>query len=680
MAPSLLRMAGVRPGSPTSARNFAVAVGTPTPRQEFLVGVEHEYEVSDAAGKRVDFRELIHTLTIDGRRLDPGDTNAYRLASGLALTADEQEAEIATPPVPVRRGFGDEIDALALLGRGSLHASLPVGYVTRGYSTHISVSVSGVDGDSLAQRYALTFGPAFAALADSPGSLGIYVRPRPGRLELCCDFVSGERLAMACVFAAGTVRACVDAAMHGSVRGLPPPLAAKLLPAHERYGYRLHRTASFGFDTYASGRATVLPLAAGGTVTLGERIAEGWRVTERMLGSALDATSRRTGRRLASGNLRLGVDDAPNGARGVRHEPGAVPPQPIDCYDRPAFRVTPVLATWDFSVFRFEGQRTVYANVPRWALQDFNRKLQTGKLDAVVAEYLSARSVRRVLAQRSETALPGLFDQLTNTPADLLPRERPPAGVAGVRPGKAMESTRQGKLPGRPGKRPVAEAGQARAVPQARLPRPAEARQPTPAPGPAWLFPGGALVAALLAAVLTMTLATNGNGDGDPGRTPSPVFSAVGGRMTPSPLATSPANSFETATPSRSSTAMVVVTATEGPSVVAPVVSPPSQGSTPVPPTATQPGAATETPEGTATPRPTETPNPTATVRPTETPNPTATVRPTETPRPTAVPTATPTRSIDPTTSPTIQPSGTPKAGCTPSAGVACPPGALPVT
>lgn len=668
MAPSLLRMAGVRPGSPTRVRNFAVAVGTSTPRQEFLVGVEHEYEVSDAAGKRVDFRELIHTLTIDGRRLDPGDTNAYRLASGLALTADEQEAEIATPPVPVRRGFGDEIDALALLGRDSLHASLPVGYMTRGYSTHISVSVSGVDGDSLAQRYALTFGPAFAALAESPGSLGIYVRPRPGRLELCCDFVSGERLAMACVFAAGTVRACVDAAMHGSVRELPPPLAAKLLPAHERYGYRLHRTASFGFDTYASGRATVLPLAAGGTVTLGERIAEGWRVTERMLGSALDAASRRTGRRLASGNLRLGVDDAPNGARGVRHEPGAVPPQPVDCYDRPAFRVTPVLATWDFSVFRFEGQRTVYANVPRWALQDFNRKLQTGKLDAVVAEYLSARSARRVLAQRSETALPGLFDQLTDTPADLLPRERPPAGVAGVRPGKAMESTRQGKLPGRPGKRPVAPAGQAQAVPQAPLARSAEAKQPTPAPRPAWLFLGGALVVALLAAVLTVTLATNGNGDGDPGRTPSPVVSAVGGRTTPSPLVTSPANSFETATPSRSSTATAVVTATQGPSAVAPVVSPPPQASTPVPPTATQPVAATETPERTAT------------ARPTETPNPTATAGPTETPLPTAVPTATPTRPIDPTTTPTVQPSFTPKAGCTPSPGVPCPPGVPPVT
>lgn len=672
MALSLHRLAGGRPGSPVRARNFAKAVGTRAPRQEFLVGVEHEYEVSDADGKRVDFRELIHTLTIDGRRLDPGDTNAYRLASGLALTADEQEAEIATPPVPVRSGFGGEIAALTLFGRDSLEVALPAGYVTRGYSTHISVSVSGVDGDLLAQRYALMFGPAFAALAESPDSLGIYVRPRPGRLELCCDFVDGERLAVACVFAAGTVQACIDAAMQGSSHGLPPPLAATLLPAHERYGYRLHRTAAFGFDTYASGLATVLPLAAGGTVTLAERVAEGWRVTERLLGSALDSVTRGTGRSLTSRNLPLSVDDAPNGSGEVRHVPGVVRPKPVDCYDRPAFRVTPVLATWDFTVFRIEGQRTVYANVPRWALRDFARKLQRGKLDAIVAEYLRARSVRRVLAQRTETALPGLFDDLTGTPADLLPRERPPAGVAGVRPGKATDWTRQGKLPGRPGKRPVARLRPTRAAPQALLARRAEAKQPTPSPRPAWLIPGGVLVACLLAAVLTVTLATNGDGDVTPGQTPSPAVSAVAGRGTPSPLATSPANDLETATPAKGSTSTPVVTVTEGPTAVASGVSPPLQAGTLVPPMATQPGAATGTPERTATPPPSETPNPTATVRPTEIPPPTV--------APTATPTATPTRFIDPTTMPTIQPSVTPKAGCTPSPGVACPPGTLPAT
>ena len=31
--------------------------------------------------------------------------------------------------------------------------------------------------------YARTFGPVFALIAEQPRSLGVYVRPRPGRIE-----------------------------------------------------------------------------------------------------------------------------------------------------------------------------------------------------------------------------------------------------------------------------------------------------------------------------------------------------------------------------------------------------------------------------------------------------------------------------------------------------------------
>ena len=61
-----------------------------------FVGIEHEYTLT-RAGQPLDFRSIIHTLPINGRRLDPGDVNAYRLRSGLALTADGAEAELATP-------------------------------------------------------------------------------------------------------------------------------------------------------------------------------------------------------------------------------------------------------------------------------------------------------------------------------------------------------------------------------------------------------------------------------------------------------------------------------------------------------------------------------------------------------------------------------------------------------
>ena len=37
-----------------------------------LVGIEHEYRVLDLLGRQVDFRTLLHTLPVDGERLDPG--------------------------------------------------------------------------------------------------------------------------------------------------------------------------------------------------------------------------------------------------------------------------------------------------------------------------------------------------------------------------------------------------------------------------------------------------------------------------------------------------------------------------------------------------------------------------------------------------------------------------------
>ena len=58
-----------------------------------IVGLEHEYSLS-SNGERVDFRTLIHGLSLGGRRLDPGDANAYRLPSGLVLTCDAEDAEV----------------------------------------------------------------------------------------------------------------------------------------------------------------------------------------------------------------------------------------------------------------------------------------------------------------------------------------------------------------------------------------------------------------------------------------------------------------------------------------------------------------------------------------------------------------------------------------------------------
>ena len=55
----------------------------------------------------MDFRELIHGLPVPGRRIDPGDPHAYRTPSGIKITCDAAEAEIATPPLAIGPGvFG----------------------------------------------------------------------------------------------------------------------------------------------------------------------------------------------------------------------------------------------------------------------------------------------------------------------------------------------------------------------------------------------------------------------------------------------------------------------------------------------------------------------------------------------------------------------------------------------
>src|SRR4051812_48076191 len=102
-----------------------------------VAGVEREYRVLDAAGEAVDFRALIGTLHLPGGGLDPGDPNAHHLPSGVLLTADGAEAEIATPPIPVQPAFSRAASAWAELGEDALAAALPPGSAIEGFSTHL---------------------------------------------------------------------------------------------------------------------------------------------------------------------------------------------------------------------------------------------------------------------------------------------------------------------------------------------------------------------------------------------------------------------------------------------------------------------------------------------------------------------------------------------------------------
>ncbi|MBX7111151.1 MAG: hypothetical protein K1X87_04800, partial [Dehalococcoidia bacterium] len=434
-----------------------------------LIGIEHEYRVLDAAGRQVDFRTLLHTLPVDGLRLDPGDANAYRLTSGLALTADEAEAEVATPPVTVETGFAPRTAALAAEARATLEGLLPAGLTLEGYSTHVSVSVPDAEVASVAARYARTYAPAFAALAERPDSLGIYVRPRPGRLELCADYVEPARLPPILAFAAGTVRACVAEIRAAEERLVP--LTLDLHPARERPGYRVHRHLAFGFDLYAAGREAVLPLDGGGTTTLSDRLATAARLAEERLGRDLDAPTAALLRAIVQGGAPLGIE----GGEDVNDiEDAPLPPtngwRPAPrAFHRPGFEVVPVLATWDFTAFRLDGPRRAYASIPLASLEAFERDLAGGRLDGEVHRFLAQRPAGRTLETPEDARRPALYDELASDPTALLAPE----------PGQKAASR---SVPGRVGK--PARPGKVVAARPLELPRPLQPPPPLP-PRPA---------------------------------------------------------------------------------------------------------------------------------------------------------------------------------------------------
>ncbi len=237
-------------------------------------GVEHEYRVLDAAGP-VDFRELIHTLDIRGRRLDPADANAYRCGWGGALTVDGREAEIATPPIALERGFADRVVESTEQGRVCLLTALPPGLRIEGYSTHLNVSVAEDRVLGAARLFAPRFAVGLMLLMDGRNSPGLLVRPRPGRLELGGEFIRGDGLRAAILMATGAALAC--SRRGAAIRRLPPRIDAASVPAVERFGTFLDRRA-FGADLYGLGRSCPLRTVESRSRTAQQHLEECWRV------------------------------------------------------------------------------------------------------------------------------------------------------------------------------------------------------------------------------------------------------------------------------------------------------------------------------------------------------------------------------------------------------------------
>lgn len=407
-----------------------------------LVGVEHEFVVR-LDGRQIDFRQVIHRLEIPGRQIDAADPNAYRGAWGGSITADGPEAEIATPPVTVGPMVGARVASIAAAGASVLRGALPPGATLEGYSTHLSVQVPrGCEGRA-ALHLAERFAPALTWLLDGPGSPGLLVRPRPGRLELGGDYVDDERLELAAVFAIGAVRAAVRSTSRSArfacaiglgwlVAPAPPRLAVTPSPAVARYGWFIG-DAELGTAFHQHGAPTNLPLATAGAMTFAEHLRRTWAAVLAELGDVDRETIARLAA-LVSAAPSWPMPESPAASRpavdaemdpSVRAWVAANREQV-----RPGFIATPILMSWDFVVLRLRGGgRDAIVSLSRDVLGGALTALESGRLDALLGGYLaSSPDDGRLLASSDQTAAPGLFRGFAKGANLVMPERQPDGG------------------------------------------------------------------------------------------------------------------------------------------------------------------------------------------------------------------------------------------------------------
>ncbi len=232
------------------------------------VGIEHEFEVRQG-GRVVDFRRMLPQLLKGEARADPADPLAVRLPFGV-ITADGLEAEIATEPIGISPGFVNRAVTATTDAARALRQALPDDHELTGFSTHISVSWNPRRDDCLSRTWARVFAPVMMLLLDNPTSPGLIVRPRPGRLELCGDYASGDQLAAAVAFAAASVRT-IEQVSARSLRDWS--VGVTLAPALDRYGWYVDRAAFRGADLYRLGRSLQFERRSG-TISAGQHFDE----------------------------------------------------------------------------------------------------------------------------------------------------------------------------------------------------------------------------------------------------------------------------------------------------------------------------------------------------------------------------------------------------------------------
>jgi len=387
------------------------------------VGLEREYCVFDA-GRQVNFGALIHELSLGVRHLDPADPNAYWLPSGAAITCDGREAEVALPPTSLRPGFVHSIQARAAAAQRRLGALLPTGPVMEGYSTHVSVSTPVELAERVALTYVRRFAPALMLVMNGRQTPGLLVRPRPGRTELCGEFVEQAWLRAAVAFAVGSSEACVQAISEPgrTITPLPPEIDIEPEPARVRYGWYIDRR-SFGVDLHRNGRETRLRLVSGGTISAQRHLELAWdsaraALSGRATAEDTDAIDQMIAKELPlPGESQVAAEIEPaNTADAMSFSQGdARRPR-----WRPGFELAPVVVTWDVTVYLLVDiprARRAFVCVPSPNARRFLFRLLHGELDDVLNAYLRLVPAGRRLDRLDQTKSPGIYD-------DLAPRQR----------------------------------------------------------------------------------------------------------------------------------------------------------------------------------------------------------------------------------------------------------------
>jgi hypothetical protein len=205
--------------------------------------------------EQVDFRHALPLVAAGLRSLDPGDPRARRLPSGVALTADGREAELATPPLAWGRGAPERLDALLASERAELAARLAeqVGADRlTGFSTHVNVTVDDDRVVEAGRRFTRYVALATAVVAEPATSSGLLVRPRRGRLEVGGEYAEGGDLVAWVTFVGSAVAALLADAPPPEV---PEPVS---VPAREKFGWYLPVEGVYADLLREPGRARAL--------------------------------------------------------------------------------------------------------------------------------------------------------------------------------------------------------------------------------------------------------------------------------------------------------------------------------------------------------------------------------------------------------------------------------------